>query len=144
MKKGLLTIIASFLVAAFTFAQEGGADFTFEKEVHDFGTVIEGDKAKYEFKFTNTGTEPLVLTAVNASCGCTTPEWTKEPVAAGATGIITVIYNSKNRPGPFNKSITIMSNAKTPRKVIYIKGKVEKGTASDDGTPANENSGPTE
>ena len=67
--------------------------------------------AVHEFVFTNNGNQPLVLTAVKASCGCTTPSWTKEPVLPGQSGHIKASYNSKNRPGRFHKSITITSNA---------------------------------
>jgi hypothetical protein len=100
------------------------AEFKFETEVHDFGAVKEGTQAEHTFKFTNIGKEPLVITNVSASCGCTTPKWTKEPVKPGESGNVTAIYNSKGRPGAFNKAITITSNAKTPSKVLFIKGTV--------------------
>lgn len=86
----------------------------------------EGDLAIYEFKFTNTGDEPIIMTHVKASCGCTTPIWTKDPVLPGQQGVIKVQYNSKGRVGVFNKSITISSNAEPAIKKIYIKGIVEK------------------
>lgn len=98
----------------------------FETETHDFGTVDEGPKIEYEFHFKNTGKEPLVLSNVKPSCGCTTPEWSKEPIAPGASSVIKAIYNTQGRPGPFNKSITITSNAYTPTKRIFIKGEVTK------------------
>lgn len=109
-------------------------DFKFDKEVHDFGTVTEGVKATYDFKFTNTGKEPLIITSVNASCGCTTPEWPKEPIKPGATASIKAVYDSNGRPGAFTKSITVNSNAKTPTKILTIKGNVEKGPQT---TPEN-------
>lgn len=102
------------------------SEFKFEKEVHDFGTVPEGPAAAYEFKFVNTGKEPLVLTNVVASCGCTTPKWSKEPVASGKSGSIFVSFDTNGRIGGFNKAVTISSNSKTPVKVLYIKGVVEK------------------
>ncbi len=102
------------------------AEFKFEKEVHDFGTVNEGPAAVYEFKFANTGKEPLILTNVVASCGCTTPKWSKEPVAQGKTGSIFVSYDTNGRVGGFNKAVTVSSNSKTPVKVLYIKGVVDK------------------
>lgn len=102
------------------------ADFKFEKEVNDFGTVPEGPAAAYEFKFTNTGKEPLIITNVVASCGCTTPKWSKEPVAPNKTGSILVSFDTNGRPGGFNKAVTVSSNSKTPIKVLYIKGVVEK------------------
>ncbi len=106
------------------------SEFKFDKEVHDFGSVGEGPSAAYEFKFTNTGNEPLILTNVVASCGCTTPKWSREPVQKGKSGSILVSYDTNGRPGPFNKAVTISSNAKTPVKVLYIKGTVEKKKAN--------------
>jgi len=111
-------------------ADPNKSEFKFEKEVHDFGTVPEGPAAVYEFKFTNTGKEPMILTNVVASCGCTTPKWSKEPVAAGKTGSIIVSFDTNGRIGGFNKAVTISSNSKTPVKVLYIKGVVEKKKAS--------------
>lgn len=126
MKKLVILLFAAFAFAGVATAQEAGPDFKFEKEVHDFDKVTEGDKAKFDFKFTNVGTEPLVITGVQASCGCTTPQWPKEPIKPGESSVISAVYNSKGRPGSFNKAITITSNAKTARKVLYIKGTVVK------------------
>ena len=100
--------------------------FKFEKEVHDFGIVSEGDMAIYEFVFKNIGDEPIIMTNVRASCGCTTPFFTKDPVMPGQEGKIKVQYNSSGRMGVFNKSITISSNAEPATKVVYIKGIVEQ------------------
>ncbi len=104
------------------------AEFKFSDETHDFGTVVEGTPTSYEFVFTNVGKEPLILTNAVGSCGCTTPKWSKEPIAPGKTGSVTVTYDS-NRVGPFNKSVTLSSNAKTPSKVIIIKGVIDKKKA---------------
>jgi hypothetical protein len=141
MKKLVLSLIAVASFATLSVAQTApaapapanpnAADFKFEKEVHDFGTVKEGVQAEYVFKFTNTGKEPLVITNVQASCGCTTPKWTKEPVKPGESGQVTAIYNSKGRPGTFNKAITITSNAKTAQKVLFIKGNVEAASSAE-------------
>ncbi len=98
-------------------------NLVFDNEVHDFGTVPEGPAADYEFKFKNTGKEPINLQTVNASCGCTTPSWSKEPVLPGKTGSIKASYATQGRPGGFTKSITVVSNAGT--KVLTIKGTVE-------------------
>jgi hypothetical protein len=100
------------------------AEIKFEKEMHHFGKIREGELATYEFKFTNIGEEPLLITRVNVSCGCTTPEWSKDPIAPGKTGYIRATYNSANRPGVFNRSITVTTNAKTPVKVLSIQGDV--------------------
>ncbi|MEN9686574.1 MAG: hypothetical protein RLZZ28_2360 [Bacteroidota bacterium] len=91
---------------------------------HEFGTVPQGTPVSYDFSFTNTGKAPLVLSAVNASCGCTTPEWPKEPVAVGATAKIKVTYNAAN-PGEFTKTITVVSNAANPQTILTIHGSVK-------------------
>lgn len=98
-------------------------NLVFDSEVHDFGTLPEGPNADYEFKFKNTGKEPINLQTVNASCGCTTPSWSKEPVLPGKTGSIKASYATQGRPGGFTKPITVVSNAGT--KVLTIKGTVE-------------------
>jgi len=103
-------------------------NLNFKTEVHDFGTVEEGPAAEYEFAFTNTGKEPLILQNVHASCGCTTPSYSKEPVAPGKTGIVKASFNTVGRPGAFTKSITVATNAGT--KVLTIKGTVEKAPTS--------------
>lgn len=100
------------------------AIISFEETEFDFGKVAEGTQATHEFSFKNTGNAPLVIDKVQASCGCTTPFWTKEPVLPGKIGIITASYNSTNRPGAFNKSITITSNANPGTTRISIKGNV--------------------
>jgi len=101
----------------------------FGEETYQFGELVEGPKVTHEFKFTNTGKEPLILSNVHASCGCTTPSWPKEPVLPGKDAVILVTYNTQGRIGPFTKSITITSNADQPSKVIYIKGTVIKPEA---------------
>jgi hypothetical protein len=110
-------------------AQDGNevaqtAIIEFEKNSHDFGTVNEGGPITYEFKFTNKGKVPLTITNVKASCGCTTPSWTKEPVQPGKTGFITAQYNTANRPGPFNKTLTVMANTEPAMVVLTITGNV--------------------
>ncbi len=101
------------------------AEMTFETEVHDFGTIDYAGNGTYEFKFKNTGKEPLIITEAKGSCGCTVPTYPKNiPIKPGASEVIKVTYDTK-RAGNFTKTITIHSNAKTPEKVITIKGKVE-------------------
>ncbi len=102
----------------------------FEEETHDFGDIEEGTVATYEFEFTNEGNQPIELQEVKASCGCTTPFWTKEIIAPGKTGKIKASYNSKGRPGAFTKSITVRSNAQQGLKVLYIKGFVKPSNTS--------------
>ena len=96
----------------------------FKEPEHGFGDVKEGDFAKHEFVFTNTGTEPLYVRDAKASCGCTTPEWTKDTIAPGGEGKILVQFNSQGRPGDFNKSVTVLANTDPEATVITIKGHV--------------------
>ena len=102
-----------------------GAEITFEKDVHDFGNMKQGGDASYEFKFKNTGTEPLIISNARGSCGCTVPQWPQEPIKPGTSSVIKVTYDSK-RVGPINKSVTITSNAGAePTKVLRITGTIE-------------------
>lgn len=121
-----LTLL-SFTFPGSLLAQTVKAKIVFEKLEHDFGSFKEeaGDQT-YSFKFTNSGASPLILNNVQASCGCTTPEWTREPIAPGGKGMIKVSYNPKNRPGPFNKTVTVTSNAENSPVVLRIKGTVEQ------------------
>jgi hypothetical protein len=98
---------------------------SFEKTSHDFGKIKEQNGvASVVFTFTNKGDIPLVINRVHASCGCTTPTWTKEPIQPGKTGKITAAYDPKNRPGSFIKTISVFSNAGTNATVLTIKGEV--------------------
>ena len=120
----------AFAATTSTAATQGSvASIAFKEKdnSHDFGTVPQGTPVSYVFNFTNTGKAPLVLSAVNASCGCTTPEWPKEPVAPGKSATIKATYNAAN-PGPFTKTITVVSNASTPNLVLTIKGEVKTAT----------------
>ena len=135
MKRFLLSF-GFFLAMAFAFtanaqnAAAGGPEISFEKEVHDFGKMKQHGDASTEFKFTNTGTEPLIISNSRGSCGCTVPEWPREPIAPGQSSAIKVKYDSK-RVGPINKSVTISSNAvNSPSKVIRIKGNIEAAPAT--------------
>lgn len=91
-------------------APASNAKVKFETITHNFGNVIEGQIARYDFKFTNTGTDPLILSNVQASCGCTSPKWPREPIAPGASAVVTAEYNSSGRPGNFTKNIFVYSN----------------------------------
>lgn len=101
------------------------ADIKFDKEIHDFGTIPYAGNGTYEFKFKNTGKEPLIISNAQGSCGCTVPTYPQNvPIKSGESNVIKVTYDTK-RPGNFTKTVTIYSNAKTPEKVITIKGVVE-------------------
>ncbi len=97
----------------------------FEKTTHDFGKIDYNSDGNCEFSFKNTGKEPLLLTNVKASCGCTTPTWPKEPIKKNKTGTIVVKYNTKII-GSFTKSIRVYSNAKTTPVTLRITGAVVK------------------
>lgn len=103
---------------------KGVPAISFKNEVHDFGRVIEGEKITYAFKFTNTGNGNLVITNVSSSCGCTVPEFTKEPLKPGETGNIKVTFDSRNRRGFQNKSVTVVSNTQPNTTVLRIKAQV--------------------
>jgi hypothetical protein len=97
---------------------------TFKSPTHDFGTVEEGAKVKHTFTFQNTGSEPLIISNAQGSCGCTVPAWPKEPVAPGATGQITVEFNSESKPGKRNQQVTITANTEPHSTVISLVGNV--------------------
>ena len=121
MKKMIL--LAAMMCSIVAMAQE--PVITFEKTTHDFGKINEADgRVTTVFEFTNEGMVPLVLTNVRASCGCTTPKWTREPIEPGAKGNITVTYNPNGRPGRFQKTVTVTSKAATATTKLYIKGEV--------------------
>ncbi len=97
----------------------------FSKKTHDFGTIQEADgKVTTVFEFTNAGTVPLVVSQVRASCGCTTPDWTRTPIEPGQKGTISVTYNPTGRPGRFTKTITVNSNATESETRLTIRGEV--------------------
>jgi hypothetical protein len=119
-----MRLLSTLLLCVLALAARAQGVLTFESIDHDFGKVSEGTMATYEFKFKNTGNQPIVIANAQASCGCTTPEWTKAPVMPGKSGIIKAVYNSAGRPGVFAKTVTVMSNASDPNKVLSLKGTV--------------------
>ena len=127
----LLVQLSVFFILTVGLSQEqviinyNAPEIKFEAEVIDLGTFMQYDdpSSQCEFIFTNTGKEPLIISKAKGSCGCTVPEWPKEPIMSGETGLIKVNYDEK-RTGSFNKSITITSNAKNSPQIIKIKGKI--------------------
>lgn len=99
------------------------AVINFDKSRHDYGKFAENELQTCVFKFTNTGNEPLVIHQAIASCGCTVPTYTKEPIAPGKTGELKVVYNGKGKVfGTFRKTITIRSNASNALVRVYVEG----------------------
>lgn len=108
---------------------------TFREEIHDFGTVDEnGGPVTYEFSFVNNSNRPVKILKVQASCGCTTPGWSKEAIAPGKEGFVQASYNPKGRPGFFNKSLTVMTDLEANPIILQIKGHV---TNDEDPAPSD-------
>ena len=99
-------------------------ELTFETLEHDFAKISEGEKVEYDFKFTNTGEAPLIISDVKASCGCTSPSWPKGVIKPGSSDVIKVVYNSTGRPGQFNKGIVVTSNTYPNQTILKISGMV--------------------
>lgn len=131
MKNLLLSCYILTFSITLCFSQEditinhNAPEIEFEQEVIDLGEFMQYDdpSSKCEFKFKNTGKEPLIISKCKGSCGCTVPECPKEPILPGESSVINVNYDEK-RVGSFNKSITITSNAKNTTKILKIKGKI--------------------
>ena len=150
MKKVIYLLGIMLLMAGAAKAQDGkvqmGAEIEFEKVVHDYGDVPYNGNGECEFRFTNTGTEPLLVQKPKSSCGCTIPSWPKEPILPGESDVIKVTYRT-NRPSNINKTVTVTSNAvNNPTVVLRIKGRVldqptealpEKNNDFGNGSPVN-------
>jgi hypothetical protein len=96
----------------------------FEKETHDFGKIVTGDKVTYDFKFTNNGKSPLIIKDAIASCGCTKPEWPTTPIKPGESGAIKVTFNSVGKMGLQDKQITITANTNPAQNLVHLIGEV--------------------
>lgn len=97
---------------------------SFDATKHDFGSVIDGEKVNFSFHFTNTGNADLIIRHCQASCGCTVPEWPKDPVAPGEEGYISVTFDSKGKSGMVNKTVTIIANTIPNTTTLSISGEV--------------------
>ena len=139
--RALVIFTIYILSAGNTFGQLAEPLF-FKEKIHDFGEVLEQQgNADYEFLFTNNSGRPVRIISVQASCGCTTPGWTKEAVAPGKTGFIKASFDPKGRPGYFNKTLTVMTDLSGTPLTLQIKGSVvDKLTVKDESlTAANGN-----
>lgn len=125
MKQIVFIFMSLLLMTGGAFAQNK-AVIAAESATHDFGAIQEDNgTVTHTFKVSNQGDMPLVITRVIASCGCTTPEWTKEPIAPGKDGEVKITFDPKGRPGPFAKTISVYSNGKTGSFVLTIRGEVQ-------------------
>ncbi|MCC7333431.1 MAG: DUF1573 domain-containing protein [Flavobacteriales bacterium] len=150
MKKIFLTLGIATMTLISAKAQDAKTDnavitnpnaavMTFDSDVVDYGTIEQGADGVREFKFKNTGKEPLIISNATGSCGCTVPTWSKEPILPGKTGSIGVKYDTK-RLGAINKTVTVTSNAAEATKVLRIKGEIIAPKTA----PVNTTSGPVE
>jgi hypothetical protein len=116
------SVLTSFFFSAQ--AQEAGPQITWDATVVDYGNIPQGADGVREFTFTNTGNAPLIINSATASCGCTIPNFSKEPIMPGQKGSISVKYDT-NRIGAINKQVTVVSNAPSGTDILRIKGNVE-------------------
>ena len=131
MKRFIVLIVllaVNFYSSAQSSKATSGAGITWEKSIHDFGDVFQGDKVEHTFRFTNTGKKDLVITNVEVTCGCTTPKgWPRDPIAPGGSGELTVAFNSAGKIGKQNKVITVTSNSVgTLNQVMFTATVLEK------------------
>lgn len=100
--------------------------YEFQDTIHDFGKIVDGEKVSYAFRFKNVGNGELLIRAANGSCGCTVPEWPKNPIKPGESGIINVTFNSEGREGIQHKTVSLIANTMPNTKVISISAEVVK------------------
>lgn len=120
----LLIVCCAFSTTILAQQETAKASLSLEKNAHDFGDLLQGSEAVYEFKFKNTGNASLLITEVKAFCSCTSAEWSKEPIEAGKSGVVKVFYDTKRRMGAFNKALHIISNAENSPSAVIVKGNV--------------------
>ncbi|MDH5474723.1 MAG: DUF1573 domain-containing protein [Cyclobacteriaceae bacterium] len=126
MKTLIAFIFGTFVVFGAWAQEEAAAEpakgpvITFEEETFDFGDISQGDKVEHVFNFENTGVEPLIITNVQTTCGCTAPEWSRDPIIPGQKSSIKVAFNSAGKMGRQNKVITILSNTTSANNKITI------------------------
>lgn len=123
-------------VDASTVENENAPAFAFETETHDFGKIQEGEKVAYDFVFTNSGESPLIISNAQGSCGCTVPQWPREPVAPGAQDKIHVVFDSSGKPGTQTKEVKLNANTTPNTKVLRITAQVQPAAEQPaEGTP---------
>lgn len=97
----------------------------FEKTEHDFGKILQGEQVSYTFKFKNVGNAPLIITSIEKTCGCTSPEYSSQPIKPGENGKITITYDSKGHKGFQNKRLVVKANTNPSETILRIKAQVE-------------------
>lgn len=122
MKRIILSILLISIPFLFLSAQNEPV-MTFEKTVHNFGDIKKGHPVAYEFVFTNTGRQPIFLSKPRSSCGCTVPTYSEKPIMPGQKSSITIEFDAA-KEGPFNKQVTIISNAENSPVILIVKGTV--------------------
>jgi hypothetical protein len=105
-------------------SSSNAAQMKFEKPLHDFGKIRAGEKVNYDFKFTNTGKSPLIITDAVATCGCTKPVWPHTPIKPGESGNVHVTFDSATKKGLQDKMITITANTNPPQTMVHLIGEV--------------------
>ena len=144
--KHLLSMLAIALMASFQLSAQAtteqpeapvsGAKMSLDSDIVDYGTIDQGSEPLRLAKFTNTGTEPLIISGAKGSCGCTVPNWPKEPIMPGETSQIEIRYDTK-RVGAINKTVTVSSNDPAGKIVIRVKGTINK-VEQEEGVPEKE------
>lgn len=134
----LVAVFSTFNLSAQDNTNPNAPDIVFESTTIDYGTIEQNADGNREFKFTNKGKEPLIITTCKGSCGCTVPTCPQEPIMPGQKGVIKVKYDT-NRVGAFTKTVTVTSNSKTPTVYLTIKGHVNAAPAvpAQPATPQN-------
>lgn len=142
MKKIVLGLFLIFAASYSSYSQDAKAaedknkaEITFVEDEFNFGTAKQNDMVNHEFSFTNTGNEPLVITEAHGSCGCTVPQWPKQPIKKGEKGVIKVTFNTAGKMGLQDKTVTITSNAKSNPKILHVKGTVLSKEEAESNTP---------
>lgn len=144
MKKLLLSAVILFAAASLSIAQtekaqsdakpaaenKNAPSMKFKEEEFNFGTIKQGEKVVHEFVFENTGKEPLMITEAHGSCGCTVPDYPKEPIMKGEKKVIKVTFDSAGKMGLQDKTVTITSNAPDSPKVLHVKGNIIQAAAA--------------
>lgn len=119
-QKGISTDLVNVPSSASEAGNEDVPVILFNEESHDFGKITQGEKVSYAFKFKNTGSADLIISSATGSCGCTVPHFPKDPISAGAEGVIDVVFDSENKSGSVKKTVTVVTNANPNTRMLTI------------------------